>query len=156
MFPDDEQSFNQRSPSLYEDVASHYSKYKIQNSDIKKSTDVQDIKRWKEKVENRKANKRNLDISANDMSMVSESMLDQPPIVEGSENLNASTKYPGIASSYAPPTKLSSNFKSHIADQGNNTPQNEVNVSQSASSMIPAQQLRLSFGMNEGYGLSTF
>ena len=35
------------------DVASHYSKYKIENNDLKKSTD--DVRRWKEKVENRKA-----------------------------------------------------------------------------------------------------
>ena len=28
-FPDDEQSFNHRSQSVYDDVASHYSKYRI-------------------------------------------------------------------------------------------------------------------------------
>ena len=35
------------------DVASHYSKYKVENNDLKKSTD--DVRRWKQKVENRKA-----------------------------------------------------------------------------------------------------
>ena len=37
--------------------------------------------------------------------MVSESMTDKPILEEKSEDLNASTKYPGITSSYAPPTK---------------------------------------------------
>lgn len=56
--------------------------------------------------------------------MVSESMTDKPILEERSDDLNASTKYPGITSSYAPPTKLSNNINSHLADQGDNTAKN--------------------------------
>ena len=64
-----------------------------------------------------------MDVSANDISMVSESMTDKPILEENSQDLNASTKYPGITSSYAPPTKLSNNnINSQLADQGDNTP----------------------------------
>ena len=56
--------------------------------------------------------------------MVSESMTDKPILEEKSEDLNASTKYPGITPSYAPPTKLSNNINSHLADLGDNTAKN--------------------------------
>ena len=53
----------------------------------------------------------------NDISMVSESLTREHILEEKSEDLNASTKYPGITSSYAPPTKLSKkNINSQLAD----------------------------------------
>ena len=66
----------------------------------------------------------------NDISMVSESLTREHILEEKSEDLNASTKYPGITSSYAPPTKLSNNnINSQLADQGDNSAQNKLSVS---------------------------